>query len=71
MEKTVKIYYCGHDLVVDGVYEEGEKGGWDCPGSASEFEINYIHLGQHEVSDLLADQFSEIEKVVIDKIEGR
>ena len=71
MEKTVTIYYLGQELVVDGVYEKGDLGDWYWPGSESEFEINYIHLGEHEVSDLLADQLSEIEKVVIDKIEER
>lgn len=71
MEETVEIYYCGHDLVVDGVYEEGDSGDWDFPPTPSEFEINYIHLGQHEISDLLVGRFGEIEKVVIDKIEGR
>ena len=71
METTVTIIYCGHELGVDGVYKECDLGDWSWPGSESEFEINYIHLGEHEVSDLLADQLSEIEKVVIDKIEER
>jgi hypothetical protein len=71
MEKTVRIYYRGHVLNVNGFYEKGEPRELDYPGSPSDFEIYHIHLEQHEVSDLLEENLSEIEILTINKIEGR
>jgi hypothetical protein len=71
METMVKINYCGHDLMVDGIYEKGEPRTEDYAGSGSCFQINYINLGDYEISGLLGCAIGEIRDLVIDKIEGR
>ena len=68
--QAVTIYYKGLELEVTGHYEEGERDTWEHAGYASTFEVEDIALDGHSLYELLHDKLSEIEQLVIEKIEG-
>lgn len=68
--QAVTIYYKSLELEVTGHYEEGERDTWEYAGYASMFEVEEIVLDGHSLYELLHDKLSEIEQLVIEKIEG-
>ena len=67
--KSVTINYKGLELEVTGYYDEGERDTWQCAGYASSFEIEDVLLDGHSLYELIHDQLSDIEQLVIEKIE--
>lgn len=67
---TTTVYYKGCLLTVEYDYQPEEpmvmyySDGSGYPGCPEEFIINSIFLGDQDVSELLEDQFEDIEKAI-------
>jgi len=75
---TIEINFRGIDLVVEGTYDEGEAGQMyfsdmsGIPPSPSAFDINEIRVwdSEEDIYEALVENLSELEGLVLDKIEN-
>lgn len=73
----IEIEYRGVKLMVEGTYEPEEPmvmyypDGSGYPGSASDFDVNAVFVGNIDIFDILAnDQLDDIRDLVLESIES-
>lgn len=72
--KDFEIDYCGIDVLVNGVYDEGEKGymydynGHGLPDTPHSFEVEEVFVEDTNIISLLsAKQIEEIEQLILEQ----
>lgn len=62
----VKISFRGESVEVEGTFIKGEPSSSDYPGSADEFEIEYVYFEDVNVFPFVEDDLQEIEQLVLE-----
>ena len=63
---TVSVKYNNLNLLLKGFATKGSPMTRDYPGDDDEFEIHYVYLDEHDITDLLSDdQINDLETLAL------